>query len=140
MAVVKGTTISVDGGKRIKASQALRRPGLRLRTLVDNGGLTLDLAAGQPDADLATVENELKYAGYLARQQAAVERGRQQEHRPIPGDLAYSGVPGLSNEVVQRLTQIRPRTLGQALRVSGVTPAAVAVIGAYLGRRKPELA
>ena len=140
MAVVEKTTITVDGGKRIRASQALRRPGLHLRTLVDSGGLTLDVAAGQPDVDLATVETECKYAGYLLRQHAAVERGRRQEHRAIPGDFAYSGVPGLSHEVVQRLTQIRPRTLGQALRVSGVTPAAVAVIGAYLGRRKPKLA
>ena len=139
IAIVERTTIAVDGGKRIRASQALRRPGLHLRTLVETGGLTLDVAAGQPDADLATVETEFKYAGYLARQHAAVERGRQQEQRPIPGDFAYSGVPGLSNEVVQRLTQIRPRTLGQALRVSGVTPAAVEVIGAYLGRRKPNL-
>ena len=140
MAIVERTTIAVDGGKRIRASQALRRPGLHLRTLVETGGLTLDVAADQPDADLATVETEFKYAGYLARQHAAVERGRHEEQRAIPGDFAYSVVPGLSNEVVQRLTQIRPRTLGQALRVSGVTPAAVAVIGAYLGRRKPKLA
>ena len=140
MAIVKKTTIAVDGGKRIRASHALRRPGLNLRTLVDDGRLTLDVATGQPDVDLATVETECKYAGYLARQHAAVERGRQQEQRPIPGDFAYAGVPGLSNEVVQRLTEVQPRTLGQALRVSGVTPAAVAVIGAYLGRRRPKLA
>ena len=138
-AVIKRTTVTVEG-KRIPASQALRRPGLHLRTLVGQGGLTLDVAAGQPDVDLATVETEFKYAGYLTRQHAAVERGRQQEQRTIPRDFAYCGVPGLSNEVVQRLTQIRPRTLGQALRVSGVTPAAVAVIGAYIGRRKPKRA
>jgi len=140
MTMVKNRTVTVDGGKRIRAAQALRRPGLHLRTLIDKGELTLDVAAGQRDVDLATVETECKYAGYLLRQHAAVERGRQQEHRAIPGDFAYSGVPGLSEEVVQRLTEIRPRTLGQALRVSGVTPAAVAVIGAYLGRRKPKLA
>ncbi len=139
MAVIKRTTITVEG-KRIRASQALRRPGLHLRNLVGQGNLTLDVAAGQPDVDLATVEAECKYAGYLARQHAAVERGRQQEERAIPRDFVYSGVPGLSNEVVQRLTQVQPRTLGQAVRISGVTPAAVAVIGACLGRKKPKLA
>ena len=136
MAAVKRTTVTVEGGKRIRASQALRRPGLQLRALVDGGGLTLDVAPGRPDVDLASVETEFKYAGYLERQKVAVERGRQQEGRLIPTDFTYSGIPGLSNEVIQRLTQVRPRTLGQALRVPGVTPAAIAVIGAYLGRRK----
>ena len=138
MAVVRKTTVTVDGGRRIKASQALRRPGLRLRTLVENEGVPLDVAADQRDLDLATVETEFKYAGYLKRQQAAVERGRQQEQRSIPNDFAYCGIPGLSTEVIQRLTDVRPRTLGQALRVPGITPAAVAVIGSYLGRLKPK--
>ena len=136
MTVVRKTTVTVDGGRRIKASQALRRPGFRLRTLVENGGVPLDVAADQRDVDLATVETEFKYAGYLKRQQAAVERGRQQEQRSIPNDFAYGGIPGLSTEVIQRLTDVRPRTLGQALRVPGITPAAVAVIGSYLGRLK----
>ena len=137
MVVVRKTTVTVDRGKRIRASQALRHPGLQLRTLVESGQLILDVGVSQPNVDLATVETEFKYAGYLERQQAAVARGRQQERRSIPDDFAYSGIPGLSNEVIQRLTQIRPRTLGQALRVPGVTPAAVAVIGAYLGRHRP---
>ena len=136
MTVVRKTTVTVDGGRRIKASQALRRPGFRLRTLVENGGVPLDVAADQRDVDLATVETEFKYAGYLKRQQAAVKRGRQQEQRSIPNDFAYGGIPGLSTEVIQRLTDVRPRTLGQALRVPGITPAAVAVIGSYLGRLK----
>ncbi len=139
MGVVKRTTIAVEG-KRIRASEALRRPGVHLRNLVDQGNLALDVAAGQPGVDLATVEAECKYSGYLARQQVAIERGRQQEERAIPHDFVYSGVPGLSNEVVQRLTQVQPRTLGQAGRISGVTPAAVAVLGAYVGRQKPKLA
>ena len=139
MGVVKRTTIAVEG-KRIRASEALRRPGLHLRNLVDQGNLALDVSAGQPGIDLATVEAECKYSGYLARQQVAIERGRQQEERAIPHDFVYSGVPGLSNEVVQRLTQVQPRTLGQAGRISGVTPAAVAVLGAYVGRQKPKLA
>jgi tRNA uridine 5-carboxymethylaminomethyl modification enzyme len=60
---------------------------------------------------------------------------RKQEHRGIPDDFAFSTIPGLSREVVQRLTDVRPATLGQAGRIPGVTPAAVAVVAAYLDRR-----
>ena len=133
--IVRGTTVTVDGNKRVGASHALRRPEIRLSALAESGSVTLDLPAGQREIDLVSVETEFKYAGYLERQLAAVQRGRQQEHRVIPPDFSYSGIPGLSNEVVQRLTAIQPRTLGHALRVPGVTPAAVAVIGAYLKHR-----
>ncbi len=73
----------------------------------------------------------MKYAGYLRRQESEIERAREDERRRIPGDFPFDRVPGLSREVVQRLTQVQPDTLGQALRIPGVTPAAVAVLGAY---------
>ena len=89
---------------------------------------------GQEHVDLSSVETEFKYAGYLQRQQAAIERARRDEQRCIPDGFQYEGVPGLSREIVQRLTEIHPETLGQALRIPGVTPAAVAVIAAYVAR------
>ena len=140
MATVRKTVVTVSGGKRVRADQALRRPGLRLQTLVDQQELTLESDGSQSGIDFATIETEFKYAGYLERQQATVERSRRQETRSIPDDFAYSGIPGLSNEVVERLSEIRPRTLGHALRVPGVTPAAVAVIGSYLGRQRKKSA
>ena len=63
-----------------------------------------------------------------------IERARRNEHRRIPSDFPFERVPGLSREVVQRLRHVRPDTLGQALRIPGVTPAAVAVLGAFVGR------
>ena len=135
VARVRRTTVTVDGGKRLPAAQALRRPTVALKTLVGSGAIALDINSSLEAVDLASVETEFKYAGYLERQQAAVRRGRKQEHRRIPDDFGYTGIPGLSNEVVERLGEVRPRTLGQALRVPGVTPAAVAVIGAYVARR-----
>ena len=140
MATVRKTVVTVSGGKRVRADQALRRPGLRLQTLVDQQELALESDGSQSGIDFATIETEFKYAGYLERQQATVERSRRQETRSIPDDFAYSGIPGLSNEVVERLSEIRPRTLGHALRVPGVTPAAVAVIGSYLGRQRKKSA
>jgi tRNA U34 5-carboxymethylaminomethyl modifying enzyme MnmG/GidA len=84
--------------------------------------------------DIASAETAVKYAGYLRRQESEIERARKAERRRIPINFPFDRVPGLSREVVQRLTQIRPDTLGQALRIPGVTPAAVAVLAAYVGR------
>ena len=131
---VKRTMVTVDGGKRVGAALALRRPDVRLGALAENGSVALDSSVGEYEIDLVSVETEFKYAGYLERERAAVQRGRRQEHKPIPAGFSYTGIPGLSNEVVERLTEIRPHTLGQALRVPGVTPAAVAVIGAHVSR------
>jgi len=76
----------------------------------------------------------VKYSGYLREEAARVERMRCDERRRIPAQFPFANVPGLSNEAVQRLTQVQPETLGHASRIPGMTPAAVAVLGAYLGR------
>ena len=131
---VRRTSIALNGADRAPAAQLLRRPQVRLADLAEAGNVELDVAPGQRHLDLASVETEFKYAGYLARQQAAVERGRRREHQAIPPGFRYDGVPGLSREVVERLSETRPRTLGQALRVPGVTPAAVTIIAAYAAR------
>jgi tRNA uridine 5-carboxymethylaminomethyl modification enzyme len=81
---------------------------------------------------LATVETELKYSGYIAQQNRQVERLRDSEQRRIPADFSYSDIPGLSREVCEKLVRVKPDTLGQAARIPGVTPAAVAVLDVYL--------
>jgi tRNA uridine 5-carboxymethylaminomethyl modification enzyme len=81
---------------------------------------------------LTTVETETKYAGYIAQQERQMSRLRQSESRRIPGDLSFDTIPGLSTEVRQKLTRVRPETLGQAGRIPGVTPAAIAVLDVYL--------
>ena len=124
------TTVTLADGSRARASLALRRPDAELEGLAGANDLRLEVAAGQEREDLWSVETHFKYAGYLARQRASIERCRRLEHRRIPAGFAYAGLPGLSREVAERLTETRPETLGQALRVPGVTPAAVALIGA----------
>jgi len=116
------------------ATQALRRPEVRLEKLVSDHTVVLDLDEQFFDIDLASVETTVKYAGYLRRQEAEIQRARKDERRRIPPGFPFERVPGLSKEVVQRLSQVRPDTLGHALRVPGVTPAAVAVLSAYVGR------
>jgi tRNA U34 5-carboxymethylaminomethyl modifying enzyme MnmG/GidA len=107
---------------------------VRLEALVENGQLTLEIDEASRDIDLASAETAFKYEGYLKRQEASVERQRRQEGRHIPAEFVFSGIPGLSREMVDRLSSVRPGTLGQASRIPGVTPAAVAVLAAYLNR------
>ena len=104
-----------------------------------SGDLALDVDSCDRTIDIASLETEFKYEGYLARQRLSVERQRRQEGRTIPADFVFVGIPGLSREMTERLTAIRPGTLGQASRIPGVTPAAVAVIGAYLDKPAQEL-
>ena len=81
---------------------------------------------------LMTVETETKYAGYIDQQRRQIERVMGSNLRPIPVDLEFSHIPGISREVGERLSRVRPATLGQAARIPGVTPAAVAILDIYL--------
>jgi tRNA uridine 5-carboxymethylaminomethyl modification enzyme len=81
---------------------------------------------------LTTVETELKYAGYIAQQNRQVKQLRDAERRKIPASFGYSDIPGLSREVREKLEKVRPVTLGQAGKIPGVTPAAIAVLDVYI--------
>ena len=92
---------------------------------------------GRPplSADIAEeIEISVKYAGYIQRQLRQVAEMKKLEDRPLPPDLDYEAIGGLRLEARQKLAQIRPRNLGQASRVSGVSPADVAVLMVYLGK------
>ena len=129
------TLLRSASGDRVPASQLLRQPEVRLEDLLARGSVPRFQAdTASPTFDIASAETAVKYAGYLRRQEAEIARARKDERRRIPLNFPFDRVPGLSREVVQRLTQIRPDTLGQALRIPGMTPAAVAVLAAYVGR------
>jgi tRNA uridine 5-carboxymethylaminomethyl modification enzyme len=126
------TAPAIDAlGCRIPAEQWLRQPRTRLADLASTG---FKLAQPVSRLDVPSVETTLKYEGYLKRQELEIARRRREETRRIPMDFRYAAVPGLSTEVVQRLSHVRPETLGQAMRVPGVTPAAVAVLAIYVSR------
>jgi tRNA uridine 5-carboxymethylaminomethyl modification enzyme len=131
---IRASSVRIDGDV-VPAPRALKRPEVTLATLEASGELALDVDARDRVIDRASVETEFKYEGYLKRQIASVERQRRQEHRAIPDGFVFDRIPGLSREMVERLSHVRPATLGQALRIPGVTPAAVAVVGAYLDKR-----
>jgi tRNA uridine 5-carboxymethylaminomethyl modification enzyme len=137
MDVLTRTSVRTATGQRVSAAQILRQPQVTLDALIAAGDVALDVAPEDRELDVVSVETTVKYDGYLRRQTQAVERSRRQENRPIPVDFAYDRVPGLSRELIQRFSQVRPATLGQALRVPGATPAAVAVVAAFV-RRHPS--
>ena len=114
------------------ALDLLRRPELDYPRLmqIEGFGPGLDDAAAALQLDV-----QARYAGYLQRQQEEIERQRQQADTPIPGDFDYAGVRGLSAEVQGKLQAIRPASIGQAGRISGVTPAAIGLLLVHLKRR-----
>ena len=134
----RDTRVSI-GGATTTAGQALARPTISLAMVV-NAGLQVETDARRPAIDAATLEAEFKYDGYVKRHDAQWARTKAQDGRTIPPGFGYAGVPGLSTEIVQRLSEVRPATLGQAARVPGMTPAAVAVVAARLERGRRDVA
>jgi tRNA uridine 5-carboxymethylaminomethyl modification enzyme len=122
--------LGLSAEDRPKLIDWLRRPEAKLLALA----AWLEQRTGERPVQgvLATIETEAKYAGYIAQQERQVERLKDSERRRIPGAFVYAGVPGLSREVQQKLERVRPETLGQAGRIPGVTPAAIAVLDVYL--------
>jgi len=136
-AAVGAALVKPPGGSaRIRAEQFLRQPESRLSSLIESGQVAFETTAGSEEMDAAAVETDVKYEGYLAREHAAVARARREETRRIPDDFTYEGLPGLTREAIERLSEVRPETLGQAGRVPGVTPAAVAVLGFHVEKRR----
>jgi tRNA uridine 5-carboxymethylaminomethyl modification enzyme len=135
--VLEETYVRSQTGRKVIASQLLRQPEMKLAELLSTGQVELEIDSASREQDLTTLETTVKYAGYLDQETSRAERARRDERRRIGPDFPFADVPGLSREVVQRLAQVRPATLGQAARIPGVTPAAVAVLGVYLKRLTP---
>jgi tRNA uridine 5-carboxymethylaminomethyl modification enzyme len=135
LAAASSARVTIDG-ESTTAAQALSRPPVTLDDLRDEGFVP-EVDEARPDIDEATIAAEFKYRGYLKRHDAQVARARADEARPIPDGFSYVAIPGLSREIVERLTQVRPNTIGQAARVPGVTPAAVAIVAARVARHVP---
>ena len=120
----------VAGSERPSLLDWLKRPEASIAMIA--GWIGRSMGARPAHGVLTTVETEAKYAGYIAQQERQIDRLKDAERRPIPSSFSYEGVPGLSIEVRQKLERVRPESLGQAGRIPGVTPAAIAVLDVYL--------
>jgi len=120
-----------DGGSdRPLLAQWLRRPEASLEDLRE--WLSAQLGESPSREVLVAVQTEVKYEGYIQQQRRQIAHMENSERRVIPSGFSYQRIPGLSREVQEKLNRVQPRTLGQAGRIPGVTPAAIAVLDVYL--------
>jgi tRNA uridine 5-carboxymethylaminomethyl modification enzyme len=111
----------------------LRRPDIRLKDLIDESVLC---GWGLTREDLVALETDIKYEGYLRQQEREVEKLRKAESKRIPEDLDFTNMPGLSREMVEKLTRVRPQSIAQASRIPGITPAAVSILLFHIEMRR----
>ena len=117
--------------KEANLMELLRRPEIDIQRLLgffEGGDMIADQVGEQ-------VEIQAKYEGYIVRQQTEIDKALRHDHLRLPDSLDYAGVPGLSNEVSQKLKAQRPETLGQASRIPGMTPAAISLLLVYLKKK-----
>ena len=117
--------------KEANLMELLRRPEVDVQRLLGflEGGEAINEQVGEQ------VEIQAKYAGYIVRQQTEIDKTSRYDKLKLPDSLDYTGVPGLSNEVSQKLKAQRPETLGQASRIPGMTPAAISLLLVYLKKK-----
>ena len=120
----------------VKLSELIRRPQLNYQTLIPVDPERPEL----PAAVFEAVEIELKYEGYIRRQKAQIAEMRRLENRVLPGDIDYGEISGLRTEAQEKLQAVRPESIGQASRISGVSPADISVLLIWLARRGGETA
>lgn len=111
--------------------ELLRRPEISYRDLEL---FEFDLQDSITEDVISQIEMDIKYEGYIKRQMEQIDKFSKLEDLAIPDSFTYNDIPGLSNEIIQKLTNVRPNSLGQATRISGVTPAAISVLMVYLKR------
>ena len=118
--------------REVNAFEALRRPAVTydgLMSLPDIGPATTDVRVSEQ------IEIQAKYSGYISRQKEEIEKSRKHEETAIPADMDFSSISGLSNEIVQKLERIKPHTIGQASRISGITPAAISLLLIFIKKK-----
>jgi tRNA uridine 5-carboxymethylaminomethyl modification enzyme len=136
MALLSSVRSAPHGNKTL--AEALARPEVRFADLAASHA---ELAALAIDPDVEeSLEIDVKYAGYVERQSENIERMRRQESVEIPSDLDFKSLAGIANEAKDKLTRLRPRTLGAAARIAGVRPPDVALLAIHIERRKREAA
>ncbi len=128
--------------KNVHALEMLKRPDVGYRDVTDLaevGAADTGLETEQQEQVALALEVQAKYAGYIDRQHREIEKHAKQESLRLPDDIDYAAVDGLSNEARQRLTAVRPATLGQASRLEGMTPSAVSLLLIHLKKRQMRM-
>src|SRR5690554_5288994 len=120
--------------QQVKLTQLITRPNLGMKQLLKMSSELRELTGGLSKEVLEQAEIQLKYDGYISREQDVANKLNRLEDVTIPEDIEFSKLSGLSSEAVNKLSEISPKTIGQASRISGVSPSDVNVLLIYLGR------
>jgi tRNA uridine 5-carboxymethylaminomethyl modification enzyme len=147
MNIFKNTVIHADSAAATQLNHKLEKPLSREYKLVDlltrpelkiNDLLALEGVDWKPINPQVSeqIQVQIKYAGYIQRQQDEIDKQKKSQNTPIPADFDYSKITGLSSEVSQKLSDVKPETVGQAGRISGITPAAISIIMVFLKKKK----
>ncbi|MEA3412693.1 MAG: tRNA uridine-5-carboxymethylaminomethyl(34) synthesis enzyme MnmG [Pseudomonadota bacterium] len=128
--------LDIELSRDFSLEELLRRPEVDYTALMRLPGA----GPGVSDDQVAEqVEIEARYSGYIERQREEIRRASRQEGLALPGEIDYSGIHGLSNEIRQKLTETRPATIGQASRIPGVTPAAISILLVHLKSKQTRI-
>jgi tRNA uridine 5-carboxymethylaminomethyl modification enzyme len=108
----------------------------KVKKIVSEADLGLDAINRQA---LSQIEIQAKYAGYIHKQTLEIQKSQQQEQTIIPENFIFRGIPGLSTEIVEKLTKVSPKTIGVASRIPGMTPAAISLLLIYLKKHSKSV-
>jgi tRNA uridine 5-carboxymethylaminomethyl modification enzyme len=128
MALLQREKIVTEGGDKITLTEWLKKPENTIQDVLELGKISVELT----DEDARHVESEIKYEGYLKKQEKEVERLKKADSFRIPDHYDFGRVPGLTREAVEKLEKARPGTIGEAKRIPGITPAALYNLHLYL--------
>jgi len=113
--------------------ELLRRPEIHMADLLAEGVIETEALRRE---DIVSLETNIKYEGYLKQQDREVEKLRKAESKRLPPDLDYAAMPGLSCEIVEKLSRVRPQSIAQASRIPGITPASISILLFHLEMRR----
>ncbi len=120
--------IKTPGGEKISLKDYLKKPEVRFKNMLEYGKFDNSLT----DEDIRHIESEIKYEGYLKRQETEIVRIKKMDKERIPESINFQEIPGLTREVKEKLEKSRPRTIGEAKKIPGITPAAIVNLHVYL--------
>jgi len=134
MTFLQREEIKTEKNEKITLKALLKKPEVKLKNVVEYKNLPMLLT----DEEVRHIESEIKYEGYLKKQEKEIARIKKNERVKIPEYIEFNKIPGLTREVVERLENTRPKTLGQAKKIPGITPAAITNLHFYLKLKKVE--
>jgi tRNA uridine 5-carboxymethylaminomethyl modification enzyme len=127
-AYLKKNRLRTDAGNSVTLFEYLKKPEIGLKDVLKYGKFPVALSAEES----RTIESETKYEGYIKKQEREIAKAVRTDSMKIPKDMDFRKVPGLTREAIEKFEKKRPATLGEARKISGVTPAAVQNLGLYL--------